>query len=156
MASKVLVFDELPENAQIMVATQSGGNLIGRATDYVPGTGSPGFIDIEVSDANHTFNGDGSAGAIQIFPLTIIRLLAAESAVAWQFNTPAVTSCFVVAFNVEGELGVVTINDQDGNPLLVIDTTNFGAPPETNLVAAIYFDTLSGAWALLRNDIHVP
>ena len=154
----VLEFNELAVGQQIGVQTTDRGVISGVGVANGGGSTTLGFTDIEVAaDQNLTFNGDGSAGAIQIFPLTIVRCRTIEAARTWKFDDVAITSCFVVGLNIEGsDPGAVTINDQDDVALAIINVT-FPDGTINNMVGPmLYFDTLAGVWRLLRNRILVP
>jgi hypothetical protein len=153
----ILEFNELAVGQQVGVQTTDRGVISGVGVTN-GGSSTLGFTDIEVADdTNLTFNGDGSAGAIQIFPLTIVRCRTIEAARTWKFDDVAITSCFFVGLNIEGvDPGAVTINDQDDVALAIINTTFPDGTINNMMGPTLYFDTLSGVWRLLRNRILVP
>ncbi len=154
MPGTVLEFDELGVGQQVTLNTTDRGQLIGRAV--ANGGGDSGFTVVEVTDASHTFNGDGSAGAVQIFPKTIVAQVEASTpAITWKFAATAVEIGWVVLFNVEGASPAeITVTDQDDVTIVIINTS-FPNSESNNLVMGIYLDTDS-TWRLIRSRILIP
>lgn len=155
--SKVLVFDELQEDAQIMLATQSGGNLIGRAVEFSPSTGSGFQLVVVTDDVDHTFNGDGSGGGIQIFPMTIIQCQTLDAARVWKLSNTAVEDGWLVAMNIEGaDPGAVNVTDDADVNLQIITVLNPDSTINNVPYPVFYYDADEEQWFTLRSRILVP
>jgi hypothetical protein len=152
--AKVLEFDELPEGAQVMVATQSGGNLIGKAVEAGGGSGFAVSVLSVATDANLTFNGDGSGGAQVLTPFTIVFAHFADLAgISFKLDTPGVQEGWIVAFNIEGNSpGAIQILDQDDGVLANVDDITTAADFARFPFPVCFFN--ANSWWLLRSDIH--
>ena len=150
-----LEFDELQPEAQVMLATQSGGNLIGRA---VAGGGGGGLAVSAIGvdpNVSHVFNGDGSGGAILLpAPITIVFCEdAITTGITFKLDEQGpIEDGWIVAFSITGEPPAeITINGEVDNNLLIINEAAT-ANPVNNLPFAIFY--WFGGWTQLRCDIH--
>jgi hypothetical protein len=150
----VLEFNEVETGAQIGIQTTDRGVISGFAVDNGSG-GTSGFQVVEVTNANHTFNGDGSAGGVQIYPMTIVRCLDIDaSSKTWKLDTPAVENGWLVAMNIEGaDPGAVAINDED-DTLMATVNVSFPDADFNNLPFPVFY--YFNGWFLLRSRILVP
>jgi hypothetical protein len=116
-------------------ATGGGGGVTPRVVNL-----DPGF------DGSQTFNGDGSAGATQIYPFTILFAGQDDDAV-YNFDSVAVEEGWIVLFDFEGTDATIEIqNQEDPLALLTIDDN-------TKQVTGIYFN--DGDWRLIQIHFQV-
>lgn len=92
---------------------------------------------VTVSGADHTFNGTGAGGAVQLYPQTILFAHVDASVATFDFNVAGVEAGWTVFFSVEGVGGVVVVRNMGGEvptPILVLNTNS------TARMVGIYFD----------------
>jgi hypothetical protein len=151
----VLTFDELGVGQQLTLNTADRGAITGVAQDF-SGGGSGGFQVVEVTNANHTFNGDGSGGGVQIFPMTIVRCQTIDASTkTWKLDdVGGVANGWIVAMNIEGaDPGAVNINDED-DTLMASVTVLFPDGTTNDLPYPVFY--YFNGWWLLRSRILVP
>jgi hypothetical protein len=155
----ILEFNELGVGQQFGLQTTDRGIISAVAIPSPGGGGGSGqFVVVPVSDAAHTFNGDGSAGGIQIFPLTIVTLRTAETAgITWKLDDiGGVDTGWLVAFNIEGaDPAAIEIIDQDDVTLQIINVAN-PTGQTNNVPYPVFFYLVGTGWITLRSRILVP
>jgi hypothetical protein len=151
-----LEFDELPVGAQVMLATQSGGNVIGKAVPAGGGGASERFQLVTVpDDLDLVFSGAGGA-AITIYPQTIISCRTVETPRNWKLLNAGAEQGWIVAMNIEGvDPGAVSIRDDADVLLATISVTNPTGALNAHPFPMFFFDPIDG-WLLLRSRILTP
>lgn len=113
----------------------------------VGGSGAP--VVVTASGADHTFNGDGSGGAIRIYANTILFTHVDSTTATFDFDTTAVTAGFTVFFYLEGTNGHVVVRDlgaETPTPIMLLHTQ------EDRQLVGIFFD--GEDWAPLETGSH--
>ena len=154
----VLEFDEIPEGQQVMLATQSGGNVIGRAVAAGPPAVADRFQLVTVpGDIDLVFSGAGGS-AITIYPQTIIScrnpgVLAPRT---WKLANAGAEQGWIVAMNIEGtDPGSVTIVNDANTPFLLVSVGFPNVGFATMPFPVFFFDPIDG-WIPLRSRILTP
>jgi hypothetical protein len=152
----VLEFDELELGAQVSVQTTDRGVISGHAVAN-GGSSSSGFqLVVVTDDVDHVFNGDGSGGGIQIFPMTIIQCQTIEAARVWKLSNVGVADGWVVAMNIEGaDSGEVSVTDNGDVSLQIINVTNPTGQTNNVPYPVFYYDEGEAQWFTLRSRILV-
>lgn len=92
---------------------------------------------VTVSGADHTFNGDGSSGAVKIYPQTILFVHVDGTTATFDFDATAVAEGSTVFFSIEGTDGHVTVRNNAGEvpvPIMLLHTS------QRPQMMGIYFD----------------
>jgi len=117
-------------NNRTNVDTGSGGGGGGG------GSGAPVFI--VPASGYQTFNGDGSGGANQLFPHSIIFAHVDGVTINYDFfDNGGVEEGWLAWFNVEGTAGTLVIRDRQSESPIIVDVISTDA---TAKVVGIYFD----------------
>lgn len=93
---------------------------------------------VTVSGVDHTFNGDGSGGAVQVYPQTILFTHVDASVATFDFNVAGVEAGWTVFFSLEGVGGKVVVRnlgDELPIPIMVLRTDSSAGGMQ-----GIYFD----------------
>lgn len=100
----------------------------------VPPSGGNHLVDVSADD--HTFNGDGSGGAAQIYSQSIVSVFVNSDSLNFDFDGTAVEEGWTVWFDVRGEDGSVVVRDltDESAVRLSLDTNG------PSQVRGIYFD----------------
>lgn len=114
----------------------SGGGVTPRVVNLFPG-----------DDGSQTFNGDGSAGATQIYPFTIL-FTGQDGDAIYDFDSVGVEEGWIVLFDIEGTDATLTIKNQGFQTLIVLDPSE-----NTKQVTGIYFN--DGDWRLIQIRMQV-
>lgn len=105
-----------------------------------------------VPAGSHTFNGDGSGGAIRLSPLTIIKSIGdGDNGGSWNFQSAGVGSGWTVFFSLETEGPSPNVDLlSDGNAIYSFPTTTQAFSQPTPF-SGIYFST--GGWRVLGSKL---
>jgi len=149
----ILEFDELPLNSQTSVLTGDRGPILGRAV-LGGGGAAPTLIEVPMDD-DAVFNGDGSGGALQLGPITIVTNATDFGvSVVWDFQTDhGEQDGWIVVFAIDNATSGGHVEVRSDNVAIGV-SLDFTTAPNTNPLGtpfAIYKFT-GGAWSPLSNS----
>lgn len=145
--------DHAPIELQLgtgLTATTSKNGSLTRVTLNAAGGGggvTPRVINLNPGfDDSQTFNGDGSAGATQIYPFTIL-FTGQDGDAVYNFDSVGVEEGWIVLFDIEGTDATLEIQNQEDTLAVLTISDN------TKQVTGIYFN--DGDWRLIQIHFNV-
>jgi hypothetical protein len=132
-----------------LTATKSKNGSLTRVTINASGGGgvTPRVVNLDPGfDGSQTFNGDGSAGATQIYPFTLL-FTGQDGDAVYNFDSVGVEEGWIVLFDIEGTDATLEIQNQ-GDTLAVLTISD-----NTKEVFGIYFN--DGDWRILQIHFQV-